>query len=353
MRSDSTSQLVQVKSGNRRTHWVEHKQCAWCGVDMFRTPDVEPWRFARNRTCSPECAEKSRRANNPRRLPDASKACAICGIFFSRSGRDAKSWTSVKVCSEECKHALIGLSKRVDRREIEPKPCAYCGFDMECRDDEDPSQFKKRECCSAECASVYRGAKRRAGRGEIDPRPCEVCGEMIQPRTRDYPSTYALRKTCSGTCHRRYRWRSKDEWRASAVKACVICGCDFMPHEDEPRCSFVRRLACGVQCGRELAGYLRWQKNHPGETYSGRASAYPREWSTDLRDRVIRRDRHKCQMCGAAENFHIHHIDYDKQNCDLTNLITLCRKCHGRTSRANREVWTEICRGFLKVRGIL
>jgi hypothetical protein len=36
--------------------------------------------------------------------------------------------------------------------------------------------------------------------------------------------------------------------------------------------------------------------------------------------------------------FLIHHIDYDKKNCSLNNLITLCRGCHAKTN-FRRDYW--------------
>jgi len=35
---------------------------------------------------------------------------------------------------------------------------------------------------------------------------------------------------------------------------------------------------------------------------------------------------------------HIHHIDYNKFNCESSNLITLCLKCHLSTN-GNRDYW--------------
>ena len=35
-----------------------------------------------------------------------------------------------------------------------------------------------------------------------------------------------------------------------------------------------------------------------------------------------------CLSCGATEKIHVHHIDHDYTNNVLSNLITLCSKCH-------------------------
>lgn len=49
---------------------------------------------------------------------------------------------------------------------------------------------------------------------------------------------------------------------------------------------------------------------------------------------VLNRDENKCQCCGCKEDTKItnrliiHHIDLNKLNNSLSNLITLCEQCH-------------------------
>ena len=48
-------------------------------------------------------------------------------------------------------------------------------------------------------------------------------------------------------------------------------------------------------------------------------------------------------MCGKTQKkrkHSVHHIDYDKRNCELKNLITLCIGCHCMTNN-NRKKWME------------
>jgi 5-methylcytosine-specific restriction endonuclease McrA len=69
---------------------------------------------------------------------------------------------------------------------------------------------------------------------------------------------------------------------------------------------------------------------------------YPVDWTRTLRRSIRERDSYECQMCGAPQEdraWDIHHIDYDKENCDPNNLITLCHACHSKTN-VNREYWT-------------
>ena len=39
-----------------------------------------------------------------------------------------------------------------------------------------------------------------------------------------------------------------------------------------------------------------------------------------------------------GSNLHIHHIDYNKTNCNKNNLITLCVACNGKAN-FNRDYW--------------
>jgi 5-methylcytosine-specific restriction endonuclease McrA len=70
---------------------------------------------------------------------------------------------------------------------------------------------------------------------------------------------------------------------------------------------------------------------------------YPKEWTYQLRWEVRARDNYECQICELKQEkdsniFHVHHIDYNKQNCKKGNLITLCPSCHVRTNH-NRPQW--------------
>jgi mannose-6-phosphate isomerase-like protein (cupin superfamily) len=64
---------------------------------------------------------------------------------------------------------------------------------------------------------------------------------------------------------------------------------------------------------------------------------YPYEFKV-LRETIKARDHFTCCLCGASESLHVHHIDYDKNNNDKDNLITLCQTCHMLTN-FNRSFW--------------
>jgi len=64
---------------------------------------------------------------------------------------------------------------------------------------------------------------------------------------------------------------------------------------------------------------------------------YSVEWTETLKKSIRERDHYICQLC-SKDGYPVHHIDYDKKNCDPKNLITLCEKCHRKTND-NRNYW--------------
>lgn len=84
------------------------------------------------------------------------------------------------------------------------------------------------------------------------------------------------------------------------------------------------------------------QKGEKGSNWQGGLSFefYPQEWSKTLKRSIRERDNYICQLCSAIQDdeaFAVHHIDYNKKNCNPDNLITLCRKCHMKTNYKRNE----------------
>ena len=77
---------------------------------------------------------------------------------------------------------------------------------------------------------------------------------------------------------------------------------------------------------------------------------YPDVFNKALKSKIFKRDNYTCQICkkhGGILN--CHHIDYNKQNCEEGNLITLCVSCHMKTN-FHRLVWKSYFNKILKVR---
>jgi hypothetical protein len=108
------------------------------------------------------------------------------------------------------------------------------------------------------------------------------------------------------------------------------------------------------QKGREMS--LDWRRKI-GEKLKGENSylwrggiscePYTVDWTKTLKRSIRERDGYTCQICGTEqcdEAFSVHHIDYDKKNCDPKNLVTLCRRCHTKTNY-KRNYWLNFFKG--------
>ena len=72
---------------------------------------------------------------------------------------------------------------------------------------------------------------------------------------------------------------------------------------------------------------------------------YPIVFTNRYKIAIKQRDNYTCGLCGIKEQDYfqklsVHHIDYDKHNCNKKNLITLCRSCNAKVN-TNREKWTQ------------
>jgi len=88
--------------------------------------------------------------------------------------------------------------------------------------------------------------------------------------------------------------------------------------------------------------FKKGQTPHNFNNYSSR-EPYSVDWSKTLRRSIRERDKYICQLCKEPQGDRalcVHHIDYNKKNCDPDNLISLCLKCHIKTNQ-DREFWTK------------
>ena len=102
---------------------------------------------------------------------------------------------------------------------------------------------------------------------------------------------------------------------------------------------------------------LKMSKNHPDLSGSKNGNwnggtenyPYPLEFNDTLKNSIRKRDNYECQNCGMTEEEHlivkgrilsVHHIDYNKNNCNEYNLITVCDSCNTRAN-FNRSYWQE------------
>jgi len=64
-----------------------------------------------------------------------------------------------------------------------------------------------------------------------------------------------------------------------------------------------------------------------------------------IRKEILKRDK-CCQICGGNNKLCVHHINYNKDNNNPDNLLTLCNSCHSKTNH-NRNRWLVDCKNII------
>lgn len=154
---------------------------------------------------------------------------------------------------------------------------------------------------------------------------CDYCGESIRRR----PSMFRGDKTfCDNECEADYK---SEEW----------VGTDKVGNRSGPLSEDIKRKISESHKGKEgLYG-----EDNPNWSGGVSFEPYPTEFNVKLKKKIRDRDDRECKLCGVDEEkidrkLSVHHIDYDKQNTNESNLISLCPRCHGKTN-GNRSKWEE------------
>ena len=88
-----------------------------------------------------------------------------------------------------------------------------------------------------------------------------------------------------------------------------------------------------------------WQDGISFEPYSP-------EFNKEKKTLILERDNYTCQNPNCehlSEGLDVHHIDFNKQNNNPENLITLGTSCHSKTNGKNsRQYWTEFYQNIMK-----
>jgi len=63
-------------------------------------------------------------------------------------------------------------------------------------------------------------------------------------------------------------------------------------------------------------------------------------WASGCTNCKMKARKHRksnCEKCGGTEKLEIDHIDSNRSNNDITNLMTLCQKCHWAKTLEHKE----------------
>jgi 5-methylcytosine-specific restriction endonuclease McrA len=356
------------------------RACAHCGAQYRRPPSTA------GQYCSTKCDREAKRARSEAVASLPEKQCARCGYLRPRTEFvvSAQSLDGLFSYCNDCKRAARRESarrvrgdrpdgrklrplrpKRVDRLAI---TCEHCAVDF-LRTAAYVSTTRKFSgagavrFCSRECHFAW--WKRQAW----EERTCEGCGCAFPFRVSAGPGRF-----CSRECRRRQVKKVCEHCgRGYECAACFAEGsrycsrtCKAMARGAERTREKTRVVACG-HCGKPLRRSLFRLGQRRGQFCSyecrgaavrganhhlwrgGRIESYGPSWPP-ARDATRTRDRYACKLCGVpkpdSRHHDVHHIvpfrlfgyvatgehanNRDVVANDLSNLITLCRRCHKR-----------------------
>lgn len=180
------------------------------------------------------------------------------------------------------------------------------------------------------------------GGGKVD-KECIICGKVFKVSKGLAETRLCCSRKCSGLTRRHPR--------TSILKVCEICGKHFYVYKSILNRGGNSGKFCSRKCYYVNVGRRQLGKNNPMWCGGKSFEIYPQEFNNTLKEEIRSRDGHKCQKCSTpqiklAKNLIVHHIDYNKKNCNKNNLISLCQKCHNKTNK-NREHWKEYFTNFM------
>jgi len=205
------------------------------------------------------------------------------------------------------------------------------------------------------CLCCVCKAKRGEYKGKNNPASRPEVREKIADALKGKPKTEKHKKAMRGISHG-LKGKTYEE----------RCGIEIARRMREERRRPMKEMRASHPHPRGMLGKTQseeWRKNHSqmmslenhpnwkgGKSYE----PYTLEFSKELKLKIRVRDNFTCQFCGIKENgraHDVHHINYDKKNCNELNLITLCNRCNI-TANFYREEWELCFVTLLELRGV-
>jgi predicted RNA-binding Zn-ribbon protein involved in translation (DUF1610 family) len=165
---------------------------------------------------------------------------------------------------------------------------------------------------------------------------CPYCGNKMDNRAKQCKECYfkSLQKEGNPNFGKRY----------AKKYYCIDCNTEI-------NWSYNRCHSCAAKLiwktSRKIQNRDFTLDNNPNWIDGRSFEPYNIEFTEELKEQIRKRDNYECQNCGMTEEehlivygqvLHIHHIDYNKKNCNKNNLISTCITCNTRAN-FNRDYW--------------
>ena len=167
------------------------------------------------------------------------------------------------------------------------------------------------------------------------------CGKAISNTAKLCRSCSKKDKNNPNYKNPQHRFKEKTSQWKTGKPLCIECNKELCDYRSK-RCS----LCAGKQHELWMKKLFQNPKNHFRYINGQSQDPYPIKFSKKLKEKIRLRDNYICKNCeikhnivaNQEEKMHVHHIDYNKQNCKKHNLITLCNRCN-QIANSNRDYW--------------
>lgn len=260
-----------------------------------------------------------------RKIIETKKRCHANGYYKKKRKclfcKNSLHYSQTKFCSLECKGAFFSGPEHplfIHGRSLKTKKCKYCNTPIK------PSN--KSNACRP-CLRKYMKTKQHpAWRGGSSKSTCIDCGKSIGGGSKRCRKCFRIFNKGNNNPMFGQRGLETNRWNEKKKNnSCEVCKKDLGRRSRSSVC---------MDC---------YTGPHT-PNWEGGISCLPygKEWTARLRRQIKKRDGQSCQnpWCSKKnKTLSVHHIDYNKQNCDPSNLITLCRSCNTKANK-NRSFWT-------------
>ena len=258
-------------------------------------------------------------------------SCGNCGKKVERNTWNVRR-NKYNYCSRQCAAEHRWKDSRINIS------CSYCGKSFIQR--KNKIKRNKENYCSKECYIKSQKGKPFTPKKSFKIR-CDNCKKEFDIT----PSRFKLSKNhfCSRKCKGKYISKhnvgeNHINWRRTEKVICGICKKEFYvtPYRfDNNRGKFCSKKCFYIWLSERMRE-SRMGESNPNWQGGLSKEGYPTEFINSIFKKEIRaKYNFVCQICGKTEKdrgrtIHIHHIDRNKLNLSVENIIPLCIHCHPR-----------------------
>ena len=156
---------------------------------------------------------------------------------------------------------------------------------------------------------------------------CNACKQDFQIPNSEYKRTKDKNKNfyCSRKCFQQFHLKKQEV-------CCSSCEKIFLKKHSEILKSL--NHFCSRSCSISFSNKKRLGSNHPNW----------KDTPNQYREKALRNYEQKCFFCNynIVEVLQVHHIDHNRSNNKLDNLVLLCPTCH-----------VEVHKGLKHIKGVL